>query len=362
VKRFLLKLSILLVGLCALEGLCSLALFAYTAAFESKPVLAERRHTDYDEQIGWVAQPGRKFADLYGPGRSLTTNSRGFRGTAEIAPQRTPGRPRLVCVGDSFTLGYGVDDAHAWPQVMQSLDPRLEVANLGQGGYGIDQFLLWRQRAAADLECDLLVCAFIPEDFERMCADTFIVYGKPYFELENGALELRNTPVPKRGYSFPWLVHNRALVNRLGIAGIYNRLIQPEPRRTERSVVIPQTKAPQVAAAIFSELAKAAQASGGQLVLVHLPSVDPRRLDRLMPLSGWPREVCDQAASNGARFIDLAPYFEALEPDARAALFLAEDAVQFTGAAGHYDEKGNEFVARKLLDELKPLLDAAAAR
>jgi hypothetical protein len=354
------RCGIVVATLLALEGACNLGLFAYDAAFHSRRPFAEREHTRYDREIGWVAIPDGEWKDLYGKGRTLTTNARGFRGRAEVAVAAPAGKVRVVCLGDSFTLGYGVGDDDVWTSALARLDPRLEVLNLGQGGYGVDQFLLWFRRAAAELDFDLAVCAFIPEDFKRMCHDMFVVYGKPWLRLEPEGLVTENVPVPMRGYRFPWLAHNRALVNRLGAVDLVARLSGGRTRaNADKTRRLDDAEAARVADAIFAELERAAEARGAALVLVHLPALDERQPDRVAQLGGWPRAACERS---GARFVDLAPAFDALSKEELAELFLGEDEVDFPSAAGHYSELGNEFVARALLAELAHEIDAAAAR
>src|SRR5262245_31550996 len=79
------------------------------------PGIAEATYCPFDPELGWVNRPSARITDLYGPGRTLTTNAQGFRGLEDTPPAIPPGRYRIVCLGDSFTLGYGVDDATTFP-------------------------------------------------------------------------------------------------------------------------------------------------------------------------------------------------------------------------------------------------------
>ncbi|MBZ0270081.1 hypothetical protein K8I85_18165, partial [bacterium] len=132
-----------LLGLVALEGIAAIGLAIANARDPVRHPVAERRHTRYDPELGWANRPSVRIDDLYGPGRSLTTNAQGFRAPCEYAERIPDGTIRLLCSGDSFTLGWGVDDADTWPAQLERLDERVETINLGQGGYGIDQAYLW---------------------------------------------------------------------------------------------------------------------------------------------------------------------------------------------------------------------------
>ena len=135
-----------LATLIAIEGLSSLILVGRAFVDRAGPLVAERRHTQYDPDLGWVNTPGVQIPDLYGPGRSLSINSQGFRGLHDTSERVAAGRLRILCSGDSFTLGYGVGDADTWCARLTALDSRLETVNMGQGGYGVDQAYLWYLR------------------------------------------------------------------------------------------------------------------------------------------------------------------------------------------------------------------------
>lgn len=73
------------------------------------------------------------------------TNSRGCRGP-EFSPEKAPGTLRVICVGDSTTIGHGVPDGAPWPaRLEQGLRARglnAEVINAGSNGWDSYQELL----------------------------------------------------------------------------------------------------------------------------------------------------------------------------------------------------------------------------
>jgi len=145
-----------MLGLLMIEGASRVAL----VAIERGEGLTERKHTRYDAELGWVSVPSTTVKDLYGPGRTLTVNAQGFRGKREYAKTPPPGVTRILCSGDSFTLGWGVDDGDAWSALLQQR-PGLEVVNMGQGGYGIDQSYLWWRRDGGSISYDVHLLAVI---------------------------------------------------------------------------------------------------------------------------------------------------------------------------------------------------------
>lgn len=74
----------------------------------------------------------------------------GPREPAPSSRDKTPGRTRLLLLGDSFALGDDVADAEAWGARLIAHDPRLEVINLGVGGYDAGQVMLrWAEDGVA---------------------------------------------------------------------------------------------------------------------------------------------------------------------------------------------------------------------
>src|SRR5271166_2773158 len=183
-----------LVLLLVLEGIASVY-YVFREAFVSPPV-AESLYTEYDRDLGWVNLPNVYLPNMYGRGKYLKTNSQRFRNNEDFPQQVPPGKTRILCSGDSFTLGFGVDNDHTWPQLLATRAPNIETVNMGQGGYGADQAYLWYKRDGVKLDHDIQVFAFIVDDFRRMQALTFIGYGKPILVVENGQLVTKNVPVP----------------------------------------------------------------------------------------------------------------------------------------------------------------------
>ena len=110
----LINFLVLILLLILLEGGASLY-FAYQSArqeFSKEPVLAERLHTEYDPLLGWINKPNVSIDDMYGPNVFLKTNSQRFRNQNDFSINVPKGRIRVICSGDSFTLGYGVGNDH----------------------------------------------------------------------------------------------------------------------------------------------------------------------------------------------------------------------------------------------------------
>src|SRR5580693_296090 len=59
-------------------------------AWQRLSPIAERVHTQYDAELGWVNSPNVTVPDMYGPGIGFHTNAQGFRNDADVSPTEAP--------------------------------------------------------------------------------------------------------------------------------------------------------------------------------------------------------------------------------------------------------------------------------
>lgn len=343
-RRKLLFSFITTLGLFFLiEGLCSTAVTVHEMR-KDQP-LAERVHTEYDSQLGWINQPNFSAADMYGEGRPLTTNAQRFRGSRPAPPELPAGKVRIICSGDSFTLGYGVGDQDTWCAQLEQLDPRIETVNMGQGGYGLDQAYLWYDRVKDQMAHQIHLVTFIAEDFRRMPNRDFNGYGKPVLQIANDQLTVTNVPVPRTPYALSGIISNGQALRRLACVRVSRRLIfGPEEVLDTQQV---DSYGRRIAVEIFEQLQDEHARKGRALVLVYLPG----RGERLDKPVGWREFVRNAAAENGWLCWDLTDELGRLPEAEIASLFIGPE-IQYRAAAGHYNEQGNRFVARALYERL----------
>lgn len=148
-----------------------------------------RTHTGsmvHDPLLGWRLRDDLRLA-------YLTTGAHGVRMNQKApGPLHTGG---ILAVGDSFTVGSGVNDAESWPARLEALTGR-PVANGAAGAYGADQIVLRAEQLLPVLHPDTLVIGLLSQDSLR---NNFAVFGggyKPYFTIENGKAMLQGVPVP----------------------------------------------------------------------------------------------------------------------------------------------------------------------
>lgn len=329
---------VLLLLLLLLEGFSSL-LMSVRAARHTM-FMREVSHTRHDAELGWAHQPNAQVPDQYGPGLGITINAQGFRATEDYARAVPAGRYRLVALGDSFTMGYGVADADPYPAQMQAACPNLQTVNMGQGGYGLDQDYLWYKRDGVALESQVLLVALIAHDFYRMVSNKYVGYPKPTLAVEGQALVVKDVPVP-----ISWMSNNsvRKALTFVQSLAIYRLIrsvawhVAPPAEVAFYGDISPNVMA--AAGKALDDLAALSKARGQQMVLVYLPVVD------LLPQEPSPEAAWMQAYAQQAKlpFINLVPTFSRLAPAQLASLFLVDK---------HYSAKGNQRVAQALLRAL----------
>jgi hypothetical protein len=336
--------------LALVEGAASLLLLGRDLIGTPKPERAENRHTMHDTLLGWVNRPHVELPDMYGPGLSLRTNDRGFRGR-DTVPSREDARGLLVCSGDSFTLGFGVSDEQTWCALLARATGR-QVANMGQGGYGVDQAWLWYRRDGMALPHDVHVLAFITDDFRRMGVTSFLGYPKSRLRAPEGtdSIALENVPVPRPGLG--------VIVNRYRPVLSSSRLWQLTERLTRRldgargaspGDALPEEEVQRVFARIVADLARANRQKGSMLLLVYFPL----RIDATTDMSGrWRERVRVTADSLGVPFVDIVEALRAVPAAERDSLYLQPGELSFVRAAGHFSVRGNRWVADQLRERL----------
>lgn len=359
-------IAILLLAL--VEGGSSLIIFGWRLfrPASSGEILAEALHSRYDPELGWVSLPDVEVLDLYGPGKHLRTNSRGFRKGEDIDPEEPVGRARVICSGDSFTLGYGVSNENAWCELLERLDARLQTVNMGQGGYGVDQAYLWFRRDAADLEHSVHLFAFVTEDFRRAAEPDLTGYSKPWLTVSSGELEVRNVPVPDRSP----LAGTRREETRSTIRGL--RVIElgrlawgklrpgspdadtrpPETPEGSREVLQPAFERDEVARVfpvLLDSLVAINRRKGSLLALIHLPQeheLSEPELDQ--DYVYWRERLRAESAARDIPYLDLISDLRELPAHRITAMFIQKDISNLIGSALHYTEEGNALIAAEV--------------
>ncbi len=142
-----LALASLVFGLSLIEG-------AATALEVKQMLVVTPGWSVFQPITGWGAEhPGRYHAVRTDPKTGATIYSADYTIDSNLLRQTNSAKtgPAIVFFGDSFTFGFGVNDADTLPQLFaDSLDRKQRVLNLGVGGFGPQQFLREMQTGLYD--------------------------------------------------------------------------------------------------------------------------------------------------------------------------------------------------------------------
>jgi lysophospholipase L1-like esterase len=101
----------------------------------------------------------------------------------------------ILFYGDSFVAGVTpLDLSERLPQQLDLLTGERRVINLGVGGFGADQIYLRFRESVDAFREPVVIVGLLTDDLNRTTL-AFRAGRKPYFDLVDGQLTLRNVPV-----------------------------------------------------------------------------------------------------------------------------------------------------------------------
>ncbi len=161
-----------------------------------RTLLAGESYSIFDRDIGWVPRPDFQW-------KMHSINALGLRGP-RLYPE-TPSDPdkRILCVGDSFTFGYEVEDDQTYPHHAEQLVPGTEWINLGNCGSGLTQSLLQYRKNGRRFGGNYVVIGFMTNNNKRTvnCFRPFISpddpgtpLTKPFAKIDNAEFLIEPNP------------------------------------------------------------------------------------------------------------------------------------------------------------------------
>lgn len=147
-------------------------------------------------------------------------------------------KPRILCMGDSFTFGFGVENDEAFCAVLERLfQGKYDFLNGGfAGGFAPDTYALWLSKHLDSLSPQGIVVCLFQNDFSEVSANVWIKNGKvmqpdepglpdqitkPGFIITEDGTGIRAGPIAKLPPSIRRLIKRSYL-----IAFLRDRLLQ----------------------------------------------------------------------------------------------------------------------------------------
>jgi len=169
--------------------------------------MIQRQIFEYNDVLGYRFIPNIKARIQHeSGGYLLQTNSSGFRCKHDFLVHKKNNINRILLFGDSFTAGDGVSDNNRYGEILEGKINDLEVFNYGLSGSGTDQQYLAYQTFAKEIDHNILVIAVLVENIRRVASHyryynndqgEKLLFAKPFYELENDELILKQCPPAK---------------------------------------------------------------------------------------------------------------------------------------------------------------------
>lgn len=149
----------------------------------------------FDEILGWSLKP-LSYATSKRTGYEIEyrINSKGLRDD-ETSYEKPQGKFRIVLLGDSRTFGFGVPIEKHFTTLLEGHFKDVEVINMGVGGFGVDQELLFLRSEGFRYRPDLVLAYVAHYGAHRHMHSERFGKKKPRFVLIDGKLTLTNSPV-----------------------------------------------------------------------------------------------------------------------------------------------------------------------
>ena len=351
VKRIMFGLVIgvaITVGtLVLMEGTASDLLFLhdYRAAAASRALI--RPHTMHDTLLGWVNRPSFSSPDEYGKGIGLTTTAEGFRAHSASADTRGTAQTRVVCSGDSYTLGYGVADDRTWCALLARDNVRVETINMGQIDYGLDQTYLAYRRDGERAGCQIEVLGLTNAQLERLTTANNGGRFKPTLALDGDTLVTKDVPVrPQTSESLRSAARARTM-DELRVVQLVRKIPGMDGRARESKRIDEQWP---LVEKVLDALDAEDKRHGSRLVVAYLPTkrdLKPSYIDARRS------RLAEYSHRHGTEFVDLTPAMRALRKDSLDLAFISRvPHGAAPGVANQYSNLGNMWVAHMLSSHL----------
>jgi hypothetical protein len=341
VKRVAFTVAAVFLPVVVVEGASSLLLFASNLTGSLRTIRAGEDWVTFDPRVGAVARPNAHVVDPWGTGAELRTNDRGFRNTQDFTTWVPADKVRVICSGDSYTMGQGVSNADAWCEQLTALEPKLETLNLGQSGYGFDNAYLRYRHQAADLDHDVHLFAFITDDLYRMHGPTRWRWQSPLLQVRDGELSIPDE-IPCLPCRHEWLL---PIVVQTGQTGTFRLLRRAGGRLGLLESVDHEAIIREIATHAIEDLTRRAAERRATLVLVHLPTAFDGIDARSEPTRAW---LASAAESRSIPYLDLIVDFDQLPRASTAHFFLPEH----VDRGRHYTPAGHLWIAERVRDAL----------
>jgi hypothetical protein len=258
-------------------GEVALRLFApHHAPHLGVQVDEKTRFCRFDHDLGWAPLKNVTYVEKENR-YHVHQNQFGLRGPDDIQLKKTPGRKRVLVLGDSYVWGVGAsqEDLFTAPEVFGTND---ELINCGVSGYGTDQEYLFYLRTGQKFDVDQVVLAFtLYNDVENNLNSKQYGFLKPYFTMNGDQLVLHNDHVRYSSVESFFRSLNRESrvwnVASEGLNGLIKTVLRKQKKPLETDIVVSEAdrRGIELTLAIIEKLKEAVAMRHAEFCVVFIP-------------------------------------------------------------------------------------------
>ncbi len=284
--------------------------------------------------------------------KEIAINERGLRGPV-VPYERTPGKKRVLFLGDSITFGYGVNDDEVVTERVGALlgaaGIPTETINTAIASYNTEQEVTFYEREGRRYDPDVVVVGVCWNDINdksnvQVDANGNLVDADAATSPATAAAgateyELRNI-----------LKRSRLLYGTLERWRAYQATQAPDDHATFRNDVLAGHETPRIESGwsqmegAFRRLRTLVEGHGARLLVVAFPV--PLMLEQPFPASSYPGRLREFAAHEGIAFLDLTGAFQSAF-HGHESLFIPFD-------GDHPNAAGHDLAAREIVRTMRP--------
>jgi lysophospholipase L1-like esterase len=277
----------------------------------------------------------------------IAINSKGLR-DRDFPYEKPPGTRRILCLGDSYTFGYGVQADETFAKLLErslsesdSSSSRWEVLNAGIGSTGTAHQLALYETEGSKYSPDIVVVNFCPANdfFDNIASGLYTIENDTL--VKHDALRTRARGIQRftrfiPGYGF--LSSRSHLLNlvRYRVAAMnYHELNRKVSQSAKPENVVAQHN--RMTRYLLDAFQRSCAERGSRLVVMFMPP--PRTAE----VGQWTAEMIAYCELRGIPVLDLEPSFEAARRNSIQTYYRIE---------GHWNAAGHAVTARALHDFL----------
>ncbi len=277
----------------------------------------------------------------------IAINSKGLR-DREFPYEKPAGTRRVLCLGDSFTFGYGVEAGETFAKLLErALDDsaaggaRWEVLNAGIGSTGTAHQLARYESDGRRYSPDIVVVCFCPANdfFDNISSGLYTIESDTL--VRHDAVRTRARGIQRFTRFVPgyrYLSSRSHLLNlvRYRVAAMnYHELNRQVSQSAKPDSVVARHN--EMTRRLLDAFERSCGRAGSEFVVMFMPP--PRTGDA----ARWTAEMIAHCETRGIDVLDLAPPFEAARQEGIQTYYRFE---------GHWNATGHEVAARALHDYL----------